>query len=48
MSHAVFVPCEEIGCENGIGVHYRHAENFAGRYYCAEHDQPAPREDTTR
>lgn len=38
MSHATFVPCEEIGCENGIGVHWRHANNFAGRFYCTEHD----------
>lgn len=46
MSHAVFVPCEEIGCENGIGVHYRHAENFAGRYLCTEHDKHATTKET--
>lgn len=48
MSHAVFVPCEEIGCENGIGVHYRHAENFAGRFYCPDHAQPDTTQETDR
>ena len=37
MNDPVFIHCEEIACENGIGVHWRHAENFSGRFYCAEH-----------
>lgn len=45
MSHAVFVPCEEVGCANGIGVHWRHADNFAGRFYCPDHDRPEIPED---
>lgn len=47
MSHAVFVPCEEVGCQNGIGVHWRHAENFAGRFYCTEHHDRAELDEVT-
>jgi len=38
-----WIECAEPGCPNGIGVHWRHVENFRGRFICPNH---APAERT--
>ncbi|WP_155991925.1 hypothetical protein [Nocardioides sp. URHA0032] len=35
----VWIECLEPGCPNGIGVHWRHAENFTDRFYCPDHNK---------
>lgn len=35
-----FVPCDAIGCENGLVVDARHLRNFEGRdWACQEHEE---------
>lgn len=34
----VWIDCQEPGCPNGIGVHWRHVHNFEGRFYCPDHE----------
>lgn len=41
MTEPVYIGCEEPGCQNGIGVYYRHVDNFLGRFHCPEHNQPS-------
>jgi len=36
---AVWIECQEIGCPNGIAVHWRHVRNFEDRYRCDDHTQ---------
>lgn len=32
----VWIECSAIGCTNGIGVHWRHVDNFMDRYWCPD------------
>jgi hypothetical protein len=35
-----WVPCDELGCTNGLVIDARHARNFDGRdWYCQEHEE---------
>lgn len=34
----VWIECAETVCTNGIGVHWRHVDNFAGRFTCPAHE----------
>lgn len=38
-AEAAWIPCDAIGCENGLAVDARHVRNFEGRdWTCAEHE----------
>ena len=37
MPDSAFVHCMEVGCRNGIDVHWRHLANMRDSYICPEH-----------